>query len=85
MAEYIEREAALQKNMFGNVNSITYRTYAEILINSIPAVDVVEVVRCKDCEYWRKFDSSKVGICRESHVRQKRKANDFCSCGKRKE
>ncbi len=41
--EYIERKVVLKKNMYGNANPITHRTYAEELIKSIPAADVVEV------------------------------------------
>ncbi len=43
MAEYIEREAILKKNMYGNTKPITHRTYAEELIKSMPNADVVEV------------------------------------------
>ena len=43
MPEYIEREALLKRNMFGNTNPITHRTYAKNLIESAPAADVVEV------------------------------------------
>lgn len=43
MAEYIERKAILKRNIYGNANPITYRTYAEELIKSMPAADVVEV------------------------------------------
>ena len=49
--EYIERGALLQKNMYGNTAPITHRTYAEQLISTAPAADVVEVVRCKDCKH----------------------------------
>ena len=41
--EYIERGALLQKNMYGNTAPITHRTYAEQLISTAPAADVVEV------------------------------------------
>ena len=56
MAEYIEREALLERNMYGNTYPITHRTYAENLIKSAPAADVVEVVRCKDCCFAVPFD-----------------------------
>lgn len=45
--EYIERGAVLEKNMYGNTAPITHRTYAEMLIQSAPAADVVEVVHAK--------------------------------------
>lgn len=43
MPEYIERKAILKRNIYGNANPITHRTYAEELIKSMPAADVVEV------------------------------------------
>lgn len=46
MPEYIEREALLKRNMYGNTNPITHRTYAKNLIESAPAADVV------DCPKW---------------------------------
>lgn len=48
--------------------------YAEVL----PPVDAVPVVRCKDCKH--EFGGSCI-ICGF----QKRKPDDFCSYGKRKE
>lgn len=47
--EYIERGAVLEKNMYGNTAPITHRTYAEMLIQSAPAADVVEVVHGEWC------------------------------------
>jgi hypothetical protein len=49
MKEYIEREALLKNNMYGNTNSIIHRTYAERLIKAMSTVDVdvVEVVHAK--------------------------------------
>lgn len=43
MKEYIEREALLERNMYGNAESILYRGYAQKLIKSAPTADVVEV------------------------------------------
>lgn len=57
--EYIERGALLQKNMYGNTAPITHRTYAEQLISSAPAADVVEVVHGEweiVSESYRLFD-----------------------------
>lgn len=43
--------------------------------------DVVEVVRCKDCKWWRDTDHT----CREWGGASPRLANDFCSEGERRE
>lgn len=58
MKEYIEREALLKKNMYGNANPITHRTYAKNLIKSAPAADVVEVRHA----YW-KYNHNGTFVC----------------------
>ncbi len=45
MAEYIEREKAKQRLVYD------YAYAAANILDEIPAADVVEVVRCKDCKY----------------------------------
>ena len=53
-----------------------------------PAVDVVEVVRCKDC---KRFDPlyGEVGICNlhtaQAHGNVTMQPDDFCSYGERKD
>lgn len=86
MAEYIERGALMQfpirrdhyDRENGNehfINGIeTVLEYAE----NLPAADVAPVVRCKDCKH--EFGGSCI-ICGF----QKRKPDDFCSYGERKE
>ena len=46
-----------------------------------PLVDVVEVVRCKDCTYYCPIDDSRPYDCLRSGFLCVRK-EDFCSCGK---
>ena len=55
MAEYIEREAA--KKTLGESGLIpkyaeNNRPVTDRIIDGIPAADVVEVVRCKDCKHY---------------------------------
>ena len=82
MPEYIEREALLKRNMYGNTNPITHRTYAKNLIESAPTADVVEVVRCKGCKY-----RTEKGICEKFRQRYPFYPEDdfHCGYGKRKE
>lgn len=54
------------------------RTFAA-MIDSVPAADVVEVVRCKDCTYWRGENDLCKGICIDFD------ADGYCSEGKRKD
>ena len=87
MKEYIEREALLTRNMCGNANPIIYRTYAEELIKSAPAADVVEVVRCKDCKNYQpnpySYDGEMICSCWADWTYPE--DDDFCSYGERKE
>lgn len=48
------------------------------LVDSVPTVDAAQVVRCRDCKH--EFGGSCI-ICGF----QKRKPDDFCSYGERKE
>ena len=64
------------------------RTKAKEMVADAPTVDAVEVVRCKDCKYWRgrKFNAHInrfLPWCGFSALQ--REANDFCSYGVRKE
>ena len=56
MSDYISRKALIDE-----INCEYDLDYGEILINPVqfadmvedqPIADVVEVLRCKDCEYW---------------------------------
>lgn len=98
--EYIEREKALEKvievkhhdpELSGDV---LHRYIKEIDLKDIPAADVVEVVRCKDCKYSGMycFGTSKEETlaCLETEedgfirFATSVKADDYCSRGERK-
>lgn len=49
-------------------------------VQLIPAADVVEVVRCKDCKLY----SGKYCTLTDD-MEDRREPNDYCSCGERKE
>ena len=53
-------------------------------VENAPAVDAVEVVRCKDCVYWPKAKVNRKGflICPASGMEIT--ATDFCSYGERR-
>lgn len=95
MAEYIERDKAVQvaleacvevcKDITGH--GITQIHAVEITekIENVPAADVVEVVRCKNCYYY----NENKGICTntacvKSFYGCKVKEDDYCSYGKRR-
>lgn len=78
--EYIEREAA--KKLFED----DYNFDAATAIDRIPAADVVEVVRCKNCEYYRQNeyspDEDMMCMCWCDWLPTD--PDDFCSSGRKK-
>ena len=54
------------------------------VVNEQPTVDAVEVVRCKDCKWWRRYQNGyHMGKCIVHDTRMAEK--DFCSYGERKD
>ena len=89
MADYIEKQAAVSYAISGMVRTLptndgneNWIRTSEVRKNilSIPAADVVPVVRCKYCRY--RVDPDK---CCHPDGMLRRKNDDFCSYGERKE
>lgn len=89
MADYIRRDDALfvlrKAERGGSMTALTRleRAYAEI--REMPAADVAEVVRCKDCEHLVNATINANGflICDISDMEIA--PDDFCSHGERRE
>ena len=78
MAEYIEREAAIESLPVAWDSAIN-------ALRNAPSADVAPVVRCKDCKYWQdNNDGYPHEECRWGHG-ETPDANDFCSYGERRE
>ncbi len=71
-----------------------HRHFIKMVLDQ-PDVDVVEVVRCRDCIYWKGNDEEKdrailTGLAKcirplgEWTMNADCNENDYCSCGKRK-
>lgn len=92
--EYIEREAALFAALVGadkwdGGSNYERDLVIEEAISRVPAADVIEVVRCKECEHWER-QLGKRGICKSSQwenecLYYETIEHDFCSYGERKE
>lgn len=53
------------------------------VVDKMPTIDAVEVVRCKDCEHWREEDD--IGYCENPYgLDNYARPYDFCSYGERK-
>jgi hypothetical protein len=55
------------------------------VIKKLPAADVIEVVRCKDCKRFVENKAAYVTYCKRGLKNQYVKPDDFCSYGERKE
>lgn len=77
MADYISREAAIKaaKCHYPKANEMIAG------ITLVPAADVVEVVRCKDCTYFNhiKCQEERAGLC--EHFDTYMYISDYCSDG----
>ena len=95
MAEYIEREAAIasiynvlreKADEKDSLAHFSLRVLAEILKRA-PTSDVVEVVRCKDCQFYKRdtdyCKKRNKGYCYWDNTIKTR--THFCGYGKKKE
>lgn len=88
--EYIERKALLDDiegirplNWTDTEAEITEQAdfdWFENLVKSQPAADVQEVVRCKDCKFF-KTDTFGQNVCVRQFNTIRMNENDFCSYG----
>lgn len=53
-------------------------------VDNLPAVDAVEVVRCKDCEYFKLF-SDGYAKCKHKYGLAQITTDTFCSRGERRD
>lgn len=81
MAEYITKEAAIEAVEDAGLE-LYQSEWNEIeeKINAIPTVDVVPVIRCKDCKYAYINPSGAI-LCSSSM--QMKKQDGFCDYGDR--
>ena len=61
---YIEREAAIRM-IKEDLPEVVYYCKEDAIecLECLSTADVVEVVRCKDCEWWTKQEDSAQGRC----------------------
>lgn len=85
--DLISRQAAIDALMKQDSNC---GIDAARTIETLPSVDAVEVVRCKDCHFWEPMPS--ISATPEYHeckarplIRLHTAAEEFCSRGQRKE
>lgn len=79
-AEYISREAAIDAVDVGNLHRGIINAL-QAIISDIPAADVVEVVRCRECVH---LCMTGLGTWCFFHPQGSLGYEDFCSAGKRR-
>lgn len=89
MAEYVDRLDASTIPVLPVEQRVPFKTVGEAfekgwrqaleMVAMMESADVVEVVRCKDCIYWRGENDLCKGICIDFG------ADGYCSEGKRKD
>lgn len=89
MTEYIDREALLERikppQADDNTSAVLIGDARKILRDfamSLPAADVVEVVRCRDCKNRAKGQDREYTVYCE-RFKQMMDKTDFCSYGER--
>ena len=86
MADYIRREDALKALQNPELFNVTPRLLQ--IIREMPAADVAEVVRCKDCEYVRPtinvHTGEQAGVWCDLHDILNVSPDDYCSRGEKK-
>ena len=80
--EYVEREAVLAKAAL--VAGCFSNMVSAYDIAAIPAADVVEVVRCKDCKHYYVDEYYGATTCDRCCIDEP-DSSDFCSYGERKD
>ena len=77
MSRYIDSDL-LKAEFAGDFTKAYATPLIKRIIDQQPTADVVEVVRCKNCQY---FVSE---ICRHDFAMNLSRSDDFCSYGKRR-
>lgn len=100
MSDYIKKEEATSipviskehRKYFNSLDDAFETGWNEALacVNMIPSANVVEVVRCKNCDFWNKDENILGGICDEwsdfeDGLYRYTRGDDYCSLGERKE
>ena len=87
MKEYIERAAAMDAILGLTIADPAVAQYADAVcyhLQNLPAADVVEVVRCKNCRFFSGRQECYCHAADENGTPIFVRENDFCSYGQRK-
>ena len=83
--EYIEREAVLDALYDNEYTTLCPLDEVSSVIGDIPAADVVEVVRCRECMYWERGKDYCAYCNHWAGMLTETDADNFCSYGERRD
>lgn len=82
MSDYIKREDAIRQIVKTSAqNELDIHAIGTVIyiLSEMDSADVVEVVRCRDCKWWRPFND-RMGHCGRGEMRHK---DFYCQRGER--
>ena len=92
MTRYIDADLYKMQNaeiLDCEIDHPEYQDTLRELIDDAPTADVVEVVRCGSCEWWKcNPNTTKYGVCKKASYDDFEvvmESDDFCSYGERRE
>lgn len=87
MAKYIDADFLINEiEKYNNENwdNLTWSSHmVASFLREAPKVDAVEIVRCKDCVFYKSMGCAMQGFY--MHDASENREQDFCSYGERKE
>lgn len=87
MSRYVEVDAFIKEVVkIQDLRRLSTATIGEAL-DRTPTADVVEVVRCKDCKWWKSifsWNGKEHKVCVRESTEPSRESDDYCSYGERK-
>ena len=96
-SQYVHTECYLQENKDRHLDVYKkgWNDALQATYDNAPAVDAVEIVRCKDCKWWERYEDFNSGYCHaakhwhvssnwEITIIRTYKEDFFCAYGERK-
>jgi len=88
MADYIDRQAAIDEGFGVCLDGERFEVVQVETLMGLPSADVVKVVRCNDCKWYKtnySWNGKEHKVCVIEPYEPIRKDDDFCSRGERKD
>lgn len=88
MSRYIDADELIFFGLDNPDDEHLFEFVPKEFIDNAPTADVVEVVRCKDCTWWKSifsWNGKEHKVCVRESAEPSRESDDYCSYGERRE